>query len=402
MKFIYQAKDKDGNLKTGVVKARSLNIAVKILQSYSLVILKIVPEKTSSFLDSIFGQHLKISRQDLAIFLRQFSTLLESQVPLNDALKTLWFQAATPAIRDLTSELIEDIDAGLPLSQAVAKRNDIFGEFYSQMIKSGEISGRLQEVLSYLADYAEHENDLMNKAKAGATYPAFLFVTFIVISVVITTVLAPQMTNIFAEFGQTPPLGTRILIITGNLLNHWGILLVIILAGITWMILNYFHSPEGRRMAGIYILSMPVIGNVYRKIYIARFCETAGTLMQGGIPVVTALQVAGDATGNYIYQQQGHKIAEGIKNGESLSKILAQEYEYFPPLVGQMAAVGERTGRLDSTLKKVSKYYQKEIDNSFNKIISLLQPILIIFIGIFVALLVAAVLLPIYQLAQGV
>ena len=402
MKFIYQARDKNGILKTGVIKARSLNIAIKILQSYGLVVLKIISEKKTTFLDTIFGKHLKVSRQDLAIFLRQFSTLLDSQVPLNEALKTLLLQAASPAIRDLVSELIEDIDSGLPLSQAVAKRNDVFGEFYSQMVRSGEISGRLQEVLAYLADYAEHENDLMNKAKAGATYPVFLFISFIVIAVVITTVLAPQMSNIFAEFGQTPPLGTRILIVTGNLLNHWGILLTVIIAGITWMILNYFHSPEGRRMLGIYILSIPVIGKVYRKIYIARFCETAGTLMQGGIPVVTAFEVAGDATGNYVYQQQGHKIAEGIKNGESLSKVLGQYSEYFPPLVGQMAAVGERTGRLDSILKKVSQYYQKDIDSSFNKMLSLLQPILIIFIGIFVALLVAAVLLPIYQLAQGV
>lgn len=402
MKFIYQARDKNGILKTGVIKARSLNIAIKILQSYGLVVLKIISEKKTTFLDTIFGKHLKVSRQDLAIFLRQFSTLLDSQVPLNEALKTLLLQAASPAIRDLVSELIEDIDSGLPLSQAVAKRNDVFGEFYSQMVRSGEISGRLQEVLAYLADYAEHENDLMNKAKAGATYPVFLFISFVVIAVVITTVLAPQMSNIFAEFGQTPPLGTRILIVTGNLLNHWGILLTVIIAGITWMILNYFHSPEGRRMLGIYILSIPVIGKVYRKIYIARFCETAGTLMQGGIPVVTAFEVAGDATGNYVYQQQGHKIAEGIKNGESLSKVLGQYSEYFPPLVGQMAAVGERTGRLDSILKKVSQYYQKDIDSSFNKMLSLLQPILIIFIGIFVALLVAAVLLPIYQLAQGV
>lgn len=402
MKFIYRAKDKNGNLKAGTVEARSLKTAVEILQSYGLVVLEITPQKKIGFLDKLFGKKTRISRKDLAVFLRQFSILLASQVPLSEALKTLLFQAATPAVKDLVSGLVSDLDAGLPLSQAVEKRGDIFGEFYSQMIKSGEISGRLQEVLSYLADYAEHENDLVSKAKAGATYPVFLFASFLVIGTIITTVLAPQMVNIFAEFGQRPPLGTRILITTGNFLNHWGILVGVILVGLIWMALNYFHSAEGRRMGGIYILSLPIIGDVYRKIYIARFCETAGTLMQGGIPVVTAFEVAGDATGNYIYQKIGHEVAESIKSGASLSSILKKNYKYFPPLVGQMAAVGEGTGRLDSVLKRVASYYQKEIDRSFNTMLNLLQPILIIIIGVFVAFLVAAVLLPIYQLAQGV
>ncbi len=402
MKLIYRARDKNGRVKAGTVEARSLDMAVKILQGYGLVVLDIAPERKTSFLDSIFGRKTRVSRKDLAIFLRQFSTLLESQVPLNEALKTLALQAATPAVKDLVFELISDVDAGLPLSQAVGKRSNIFGEFYSQMIKSGEISGRLQEVLSYLADYAEHENDLASKARAGATYPVFLFGSFVVIGTIITTVLAPQMVDIFAEFGQRPPLGTRILIAIGNLLNHWGILLAIILGGLVWMLINYFQSAEGRRMAGIYILSVPIIGNIYRKIYIARFCETAGTLMQGGIPVITALQVAGDATGNYVYQKIGHEVAERMKSGENLSNILKENYKYFPPLVSQMVAIGEGTGRLDSVLRKISSYYQKDIDQAFNKMLNLLQPVLIIIIGIFVAFLVAAVLLPIYQLAQGV
>lgn len=402
MKFIYRAKDKRGNFKAGTIEARSIDSAIKTLQSYELIVLDISPMKKVTFLDSILGKKTTVSKKDLAIFLRQFATLLESQVPLGEALKTLLLQAPTPQIKDLVFELVSDLDAGLSLSRAVEKRSDVFGEFYSQMIKSGEISGRLEDVLTYLADYAEHENDLVNKAKAAASYPVFLFGTFIAVGAIITIALAPQMANIFEEFGKTPPLATKILIAIGNLLSKYGLILLVVLFGFTWYLMNYFRSREGGRVMGIYLLKLPILGKIYKQIFIARFCETAGTLIQGGIPTVTAFEVAGGSTGNYIYYMMGKKVAEGIKTGESISNILKNHYEYFPPLVSQMVAVGENTGRLDELLKKVASYYQKEINRAFSTLLDLLQPALVIVIGIAVGFLVAAVILPIYQLAQSV
>lgn len=402
MKFIYRAKDRQGNIKAGKVEARSLDTAVNILQGYDLIVLEISPEKQVTFLDEIFGRKSRISKKDLAVFLRQFATLLQAQVPLTEALRTLFLQAATPAIKDLVFELISDLDAGLPLSKAIEKRSDLFGDFYSQMVKSGEISGRLEEVLVYLADYAEHENDLRNKIKSASTYPVFLFATFIIVGVVITVALAPQMVSIFEEFGTTPPLGTKVLIFIGEFFKNWGLVTLILLGGLIWFLFNYFQSKEGRRVWGVYMLKMPILGDIYKKIYISRFCETAGTLIFGGIPIVTAFEVAGEATGNYVYQVIGYKVAESVKRGESISNTLKEYNEYLPPLVSQMTAVGESTGRLDSILKTVSGYYQKEVDTAFSRMVDLLQPILIIFIGILVAFLVSAVLFPIYQLAQSV
>jgi len=402
MKFIYRAKDKQGNIKAGKVEARSLDVAINILQGYGLIVIDIAPEKKITFFDEIFGRQARVSKKDLAVFLRQFATLLQSQVPLTEALRTLFLQAATPTIKDLVFELISDLDAGLSLSKAIGKREDIFGEFYSQMIKSGEISGRLEEVLMYLADYAEHENDLRNKMKSASTYPVFLFGTFILISVVITISLAPQMVSIFEEFGVRPPLGTQVLIFIGEFFTNWGIVAAVLLVGFIWLLLNYFRSSEGRRFWGIYMLRVPILGEIYKKIFITRFCETTGTLVFGGIPIVTAFEVAGEATGNYVYQSIGYKVAENIRRGESISKTLENYYEYLPPLVSQMTAVGESTGRLDSILRIVAGYYQKEVDRAFASMIDLLQPILVIIIGILVAFLVSAVLLPIYQLAQSV
>jgi len=402
MKFIYKAKDKLGNIKAGTIEARSSETAVRTLQSYDLVVLDISPMKKVTFLDTLLGKQKRISRKDLAIFLRQFATLLESQVPLGEALKTLLLQAPTPQIKDLVFELVSDLDSGLSLSKAVEKRGDVFGEFYSQMIKSGEISGRLEDVLTYLADYAEHENDLINKAKSAASYPIFLFGTFIVVGAIITIALAPQMASIFEEFGKAPPIATRILISVGNFLSKFGILVIVVLLGLIWFLTNYFRSREGERILGVYLLKIPLLGEIYKKIFISRFCETAGTLIQGGIPTVVAFEVAGGSSGNYIYYSLGKEIAEGVKRGESISNILKNYYEYFPPLVSQMVAVGENTGRLDELLKKVAEYYQKEINRAFATLLDLLQPALVIVIGIAVGFLVAAVILPIYQLAQGV
>jgi len=402
MKFVYRAKDKTGSLKTGIIEARSAGSAVRTLQSYGLIVLDVVPLKKSSFLDTLFGSRLRVTKKDLAIFLRQFATLLSSQVPLGEALKTLALQAPTPAVKDLVFELVSDIDAGLPLSKAIEKRADVFGEFYSQMIRSGEISGRLEETLNYLADYAEHENDLTNKAKAAATYPIFLLITFIIVASVITISLAPQMADIFEEFGTQPPLMTKILIVVGNFLSHYGLLLIVVGAGLVWLLTNYFRSREGQTVLSVYLLKLPILGKIYKKIYIARFCETGGTLIKGGIPTVVAFKVAGGATGNYVYYQIGEKIAESLKAGESLSNTLRKYYEYFPPLVSQMVAIGEDTGRLDEILKKVAQYYQKEVDKSFASLLDLIQPVLVVIIGLFVGLLVAAVLLPIYQLVQSV
>ncbi|MDD3488160.1 MAG: type II secretion system F family protein [Candidatus Pacebacteria bacterium] len=402
MKYIYRAKDKQGNIKAGKVEARSLDVAINILQGYGLIVVEIAPERKATILDGIFGRQARVSKKDLSVFLRQFATLLQSQVPLIEALRTLYLQAATPTIKDLVFELISDLDAGLPLSKAVGKRDDVFGEFYSQMIKSGEITGRLEEVLVYLADYAEHENDLRNKMKSASTYPVFLFSTFILISVVITVSLAPQMVSIFEEFGTTPPLGTKILIFIGEFFSSWGIVVGALLLGLIWLLLNYFRSAEGRRFLGIYMLKVPILGEIYKKIFITRFCETTGTLVLGGIPIVTAFEVAGEATGNYVYQSIGYKVADNIRRGESISKTLENYHVYLPPLVSQMTAVGESTGRLDFILKIIAGYYQKEVDRALASMVDLLQPILVIIIGILVAFLVSAVLLPIYQLAQGI
>jgi type IV pilus assembly protein PilC len=401
MRFLYRARDNSGNIKVGKIEARSVDVALSMLQGSGLIVLELTPEKEVSIFDQFLGSRFKIGKKDLAVFLRQFATLLEAQVPLSEAMKTLIVQASSPAVKDLAYDFISDLDAGLPLSKAFERRSDIFSDFYIEMIKSGEVSGRLEEVVKYLADYAEHEYDLLNKVKSTATYPVFLIITFIVAGVFLTVSLAPQIGSIFEEFNATPPLMTKILIEIGNFFRNWGIVAFFGLMGLTWLLLNYFNSVEGRRVLGIYLLSLPVIGQIYKKIYISRFCETSATLIEGGIPIVAAIQVAGSATGNYLYAKIAEEIAEELKAGESISKVLIKYPKYFPPLIAQMTAIGESTGRLSQVLRKVSNYYSKEVERSLSTMIDILQPIMIIVLGVLVGFLVAAILLPIYQLTQS-
>jgi type IV pilus assembly protein PilC len=305
-------------------------------------------------------------------------------------------------MKDVIYQLNIDIDSGLTLSQAMARNEGIFSEFYTQMVHSAELSGRLEETLGYLADYADHEYKLNARAKSALVYPIFVLGTFVVVGAFITISIAPQMTGIFNEFSAQPPLATKILMAVGRFLGNWGMVVLVILVGIAWIIRNYLASPEGDRLKGYWLLKVPILGKMYRQIFLARFTETCGTLVRGSIPIVTALEVAGDSTGNFIYQQVGRELAERVKQGRSISQAIAEHPVEFPVMVSQMVSVGERTGRVDDLLLRASKYYQDETERSFASLLDVFQPVLIIVLGIFVGILVWAILMPIYQLAQTV
>lgn len=247
MEFIYKAKTKTGETKTGNINARSEDLALQILQSYDLVVLDIKRKKEITLLDKIFQRHHVLKGRDLAILLRQLSTMLSAKVPLIESFKTILNQSKSPVVRDLLFSLISGIDGGLTLSQAMASTNT-FSRFYVEMVRSGEVSGRLEQVFGYLADYAENEHELESKARSAAIYPLFILIVFLVVGSVITISIAPQMVDIFQEFGRKPPLLTQLLISSGRFLINWGFLVLLVLAGLFFALKNYFDSGEGQNV----------------------------------------------------------------------------------------------------------------------------------------------------------
>ncbi len=401
MEFIYRAKTKNGEEKTGKINARSEELALQILQSYDFVVVDLKKKKESTFWDRIFYKNSTIKGRDLAIFLRQLSTMLSAKIPLIESLKTLLNQASSPAVRDMIFSLTSSLDSGLTLSQSMGETG-VYSKFYIEMVRSGEVSGRLEQVFTYLADYAENEAELDAKARSAAIYPIFILLVFLVVGSVITISIAPQMVDIFQEFDREPPALTLALITIGRFLINWGFLVLLMLVGVFFAAKNYLDSAEGQNIKAFWMMKVPVLGVIYKNIYVSRFAETLSTLLVGGIPIVEALEISGSATGNFVFKNIADELADGIRSGEQINKLMRKYEEYFPPLVSQMVAIGESTGRLSELLKRVAVYYYNQVERGFSVLLELLQPILIVVLGGLVGILIAGVLLPIYQLAQTI
>jgi len=403
MKFTYTAKNQRGELQSGIVEAGSRDGAVATLQGYGLVVLRLQEEVILPWYLRFFGGISRVSMKEMAIFTRQFATLLEAQVPLVDALRTMFQQTQNVFLKEATFDVISDVESGAALSQAFSRHEGIFSHFYVQMVKSAEVTGRLQEVFEYLAAYFESQATLSAKIKSAMIYPVFVLALFVIVVAVMVTTVIPQLSRILLETGvelSTLPLASQFLFKLGNFFqNYLWVVLVVVLFSV-WLLRFYFKSEEGRALLEVTILSFPIIGAIARQVYLARFAETVSVMISGDIPVAQSLEVGGDVVGNISYQEAVQEVANSVRRGELISEALSRFPDKFPPLIVQMIAIGEKTGRIDQLLARAAKFYAKEVEQSLSNITELLQPILIVILGIFVGLLIGSVILPIYQIAQ--
>jgi type IV pilus assembly protein PilC len=400
VKFSYKARTKDGQLQVGNVEASSRDSAVNILNSHDLYVLNIeevVQEKWYDRLTSFFN---KVKAKDLMIFTRQFSTLLASQVSLSDSLNNLYKQTESPVLKEAITDISRDVDAGFSLSQALERQQGIFSDFYINMVKSAEVTGRLNEVLGFLADYLEKQTELTSKIKNAVTYPIFVIGLFLVVLVVMVTVVLPQITPIFEETDVEVPMITTIVIKVGTIASGWWWAILIALVAVTMVLIDYFKTKEGKVVFDELILRVPIFGGLFRKLYLARFAESTRMLIKGGLTIPQAIEVSSRTIGNSVYRNALHYASGQVRKGKLLSETLA-ELKVFPPLVSQLVNVGESTGRLGDLLEKINSFYSREVDNIVGNLVSLIQPILMIVIGLLVALLFASILLPLYSLTSS-
>lgn len=401
MKFIYKARTKEGESQTGFVESFSREGAVNVLTSHNLYVLSLESAEERHWYESISGIFKRVKLADLVIFTRQFATLVESKVPLGDALKNLSKQTSNPMLKEIVYEITADIESGLALSQALERQGKIFDQFYVSMIRSAELTGRLEESLVYLANYLEKQKMWRARIVNALIYPAVLVSGFLVVIILMAAVVFPNIRPIFEDSSVELPWFTKLVLFSGDFIINWWWAIILILIPMIILFIDYFRSDEGRIVMDEILLRFPVLGNLFRKIYIARFAESLSVLIKGGVPIAQSLVITSNSIGSFVFKEVLVKVSEKVRGGELLSNSLKEEEFYFPPLVSQMIGIGETTGRLEELSEKISSYYNHEVEDIIGRLAELIQPVIIAFIGIFIGLLFASILIPIYNLIQG-
>jgi len=400
MKFSYKARTKEGELQVGNVEATSKENATNILLTHGLFVLSLEPLVEARWYSRILEFFKRVRTNDLMVFTRQFATLLSSQVPLADSLANLYRQVQNPILKEAIAEIANDVDAGFALSQALERHPHIFSEFYTNMVKAAEVTGRLAEVLDFLAEYLEKQAILLGKVKNALIYPVIVIALFFVVVFIMVSVVLPQITSIFEEAEIEIPFFTKILLDVGGFFSDWGWLVGIVFVILILVLIDYFQTREGKVVLDELSLRLPVLGSLFQKLYISRFAESSRVLIKGGLTIPQALEISAHTIGNYVYQGLLHEAALQVRKGRLLSQALAAMPE-FPPLVSQLVSVGESTGRLEQLLEKVNDFYSREVEDIVNNLVTLIQPALMIFIGGLVALLFISILSPLYTLSRA-
>lgn len=401
MRFKYNARNEQGELQAGLVDAGTKEVALDVLTSHKLFVLSLEESGGPPWYNKVFGFLNRVKTKDLMIFTRQFSILLDSKVPLSDSLRTLENQTHKPLLKESIREVFEGVSAGLSLSQAMERHSAIFSDFFINMIRPAEITGRLDQAMSFLADYFEKESIWISRIRNALIYPIAIIVLFLGVSVFMITFVFPQLEPVFAQSNVPLPLITKIFLGAGDFVSRWWIAVILVAILFIVLIIDYLNSEEGKMVADELKIRVPVFGELFKKIYVARFAESISILMRGGIPLVQSIEIAGHSMQNIVYQELLHGVSEGIRRGDTLSALLSADERYFPPLVGEMVAIGEGSGRIDEVLLKIATLYTKEVDDILDNLIELIQPALIVIIGAFVGLLFASILVPIYNLTSA-
>lgn len=342
----------------------------------------------------------RIKPKDVVIFSRQFAVMLRASVPVVKALKILVKQTSNPKLKEVIASVAEEVEGGIKLSQALSRHKKIFGDFFIAMIKSGETSGQLDDVLDYLADSQEKDYDLMSKIKGAMTYPIFIVCTLLAVGVVMMVFVIPKLTAVLTESGAELPIATKILIGASDFLKNFWWLVLIIIVGLVLLIKYLTKSESGKLIRDNFILKLPVFGKLFQKIYLVRFTRSLATLSNGGINLVEALKITSEIVGNKVYRDVIDKTVTEVQEGNQIASVLINEKQ-IPAMVAYMVNVGEQTGKLDLVLTKLSEFYSREIDNMVVNLVSLIEPLIMVVLGVAVGVMVAAIIMPMYNMASA-
>jgi type IV pilus assembly protein PilC len=399
MQFSYQVKTQDGKLTEGTIEAPDEGAAVAALHDRGYTVLALNTTQKGLFDADLFQYFNRPKTKDVVIFTRQLATLIEADVPLAEGMRTMARQTDKPAFARVIADVSDKLEGGMSLSAAFAAHPNLFTQFYVKLIRAGEISGRLKQSLDYLADYLERNQAITSKVRNALAYPVFVIFAMVAVALIMIVYVLPQLLIIFKESGVPDlPITTRALIALTDFVNQYIIFILGMAVVIVVGVRQWLGTSEGRAWWDEFKIKMPLFGVVFKSMYLARVAENMTTLIKSDIAILDALRVTSDIVDNVVYRDILLHAEEQVRGGGSISEVLRQYPRQVPSLMASMIGIGERTGKLDYMLGHVSKFYRTESDNRIESISSLIEPVLVVVLGLGVAILVSSILLPLYSL----
>jgi len=395
--YQYIGKNKSGQTVSGIIQAASEAELTDILHKRELIIVSVEITKTSTSAQKLSNKKIKLD--DLVIFSRQLATMIDAGIPLVNALSILGEQIENESLKAIINVVRQDIEAGMSLCDALAKHPLAFSELFVNMAKAGEASGMLNDILDRLATFMEKQAALNRKIISSLVYPAVVVSMAIIITAVLLLKVVPTFKGIFDSLGGSLPLPTQVLIFVSDLLRKYFLYTVIFLGVGTFLFRNYLKTKKGRYRFDQQALKLPVFGPLLRKIAVAKFSRTFSTLVKSGVTVLSALDIVSKTSGNKVVEEAVVNCSKSVRDGEPISKPLAKS-GVFPPMVTRMISVGEQTGQLEKMLSKIADFYDNQVDAATSALTSMIEPLVIAFLGIVIGGIVIALFLPIFKISQ--
>ena len=400
MLFVYEALDQGGGKQKGSIEAVSRDVAITSLQNRGFSVTSVKGADTEkSFLSITLFEG--VSNSDIVLLSRQIATLFEAQVSALRIFRLLASEAEKPLLQRVLTEVADDLQAGSPISRALGKHPKVFSEFYVNMVKSGEESGRPDEIFSYLADYLDRTYEIVAKARNALIYPAFVIATFVVVMILMMTMVIPRISSILVDSGQKIPVYTQIVIAISNFFVEYGVFLLILAVVGGYLLLRYSLTSVGKGQFDRLQLSIPYVGSLYKKLYLSRIADNLATMLGSGISVLQATEITASVVGNDLYADILNETSASIKGGGSISDSFAK-YDGIPGIMVAMVKVGEETGELGNILKTLARFYQREVTTAVDTLVDLIEPFMIVVLGLGVGILLASVLIPIYNISSAI
>ncbi len=398
--FNYKAIDQSGAVRNGTIDAVNESIAISALQRRGLTLQHIQEQGERSLLNKNISFFDRVKTKDVVILSRQISTLFEAQVSALRIFKLLSNESENPVLRRHLADIAQDLQGGSNIGDALAKHPKVFSRFFVNMVRTGEETGKLDQSFSYLADYIDRTYEVTTKARNALIYPAFVIMTFIAVMVLMLTTVIPKLSDILTESGQELPIYTKAVMGISSFLTNYFLLIAAAVAIGGVLLYRYFTTGDGSIKLAAMRMSIPYVGTLYKMLFLSRLSDNLSTMLSSGIQMVRAIEITADVVDDAVYGEILRKVALEVQGGRPASEVF-EKYPEFPGIFIAMVRIGEETGELSKILDTMAKFYRREVQNAVNTLVTMIEPIMIVTLAVGVGVLLASVLVPIYNVSAG-